>query len=54
VTYGPAGAGASIASNVALSADAVSATYAMADATTDPDLPEVAELILGAGPAPTE
>jgi hypothetical protein len=47
VTLGPAGVGASIVRDVELSADSLSATYAMADAGADPDLPEVAELVLG-------
>jgi hypothetical protein len=47
VTLGPAGTGASIVRDVELSADALSATYAMAVAGEDPDLPEVAELVLG-------
>jgi hypothetical protein len=46
VTMGPAGPGATIARDVELSADAISANFAMADAGADPDLPEVAELIL--------
>ena len=49
VTMGPAGPGATIARDVQLSADAISANYAMADATEDPDLPEVAALVLGSG-----
>ncbi|MBY6200456.1 DUF4115 domain-containing protein [Maritalea mobilis] len=47
VTLGPAGVGASIVRDVELSADAISSNYAMADANADPDLPEVAELVLG-------
>lgn len=46
VTMGPAGPGATIARDVELSADAISTNFAMADAAADPDLPEVAELIL--------
>jgi hypothetical protein len=49
VTLGPAGQGASIVRDVELSADALSANYAMADAASDPDLPEVAALVLGGG-----
>jgi hypothetical protein len=49
VTLGPAGVGASIVRDVELSADALSATYAMADGSADPELAEVAELVLGAG-----
>ncbi|MDG4647606.1 DUF4115 domain-containing protein [Roseibacterium sp. SDUM158017] len=48
VTLGPAGQGASIVRDVEVSADALSATYPMADAGSDPDLPQVAELVLGA------
>jgi len=47
VTLGPAGTGASIVRDVELSADALSATFAMAVVGADPDLPEVAELVLG-------
>lgn len=46
VTMGPAGPGATIARDVELSADAISQNFAMADATADPDLPDVAALIL--------
>ncbi len=46
VTMGPAGPGATIARDVELSADAISANFAMADASVDPDLPEVAALVL--------
>lgn len=47
VALGPAGIGASIVREVPLSADALTSSYAMADPTADPDLPEVAELVLG-------
>jgi hypothetical protein len=47
VTLGPAGRCASIIRDVELSADALSANFAMADAGADPDLPRVAELVLG-------
>jgi hypothetical protein len=47
VTLGPAGVGASIVRDVELSADALSANYAMADGNADPELAEVAELVLG-------
>jgi cytoskeletal protein RodZ len=47
VTMGPAGPGTSIARDVVLSADAISEVYPMADAAADPDLPEVAALVLG-------
>jgi helix-turn-helix protein/uncharacterized protein DUF4115 len=46
VTLGPSGPGASIARDVVLTADALSESYVMADATADPDLPRVASLIL--------
>lgn len=46
ITMGPAGPGATIARDVELSADAISANFVMADAQTDPDLPEVAALVL--------
>jgi cytoskeletal protein RodZ len=46
VTMGPAGPGATIARDVELSAEAISQNFAMADATADPDLPDVAALIL--------
>jgi hypothetical protein len=39
VTLGPAGTGASIVRDVELSADALSANFAMAVAGADPDLP---------------
>ena len=51
VTMGPAGPGATIARDVELSADAISANFAMADAAADPDLSEVAALILSPGAA---
>lgn len=48
VTLGPAGPGATVVRDIELSADAVTASYSMADATIDPDLPEVAALVIGA------
>jgi transcriptional regulator with XRE-family HTH domain len=51
VTMGPAGPGATIARNVELSAEAISESFTMADAEADPDLPQVAALVLGAGEA---
>lgn len=48
VTFGPAGTGASVVRDVELSADAVTSSYGLADAMTDPELPAVAELVLGA------
>lgn len=52
VTLGPAGPGTSVARDVVLSADALSESYVMADASADPDLPEVAELVLGGQDSP--
>jgi len=46
VTMGPAGQGTQIVRDVEVSADAITSTYAMADAASDPDLPEVAALVL--------
>ncbi|QBY00584.1 helix-turn-helix domain-containing protein [Rhodophyticola sp. CCM32] len=54
VTMGPAGPGTSVARDVVLSADAISESFVMADATTDPDLAEVAALVLSAEPASGE
>ncbi len=48
VTLGPAAPGTETVRDVELSADALTSTYAMADATRDPDLPEVAALVLQA------
>lgn len=48
VTLGPAGTGASIVRDVELSADAISANFSMADASADPDLSRVAQLVLSA------
>ncbi|MEQ8367244.1 MAG: DUF4115 domain-containing protein [Roseicyclus sp.] len=50
VTMGPSGPGTSIARDVVLSAEAISTNYVMADATADPDLREVAALVLGGAP----
>ncbi len=50
VTLGPAGPGTSIARDVVLSVDALGENYAMADASTDPDLADVAALVLGEAP----
>lgn len=47
VTLGPSGPGTSIARNVILTADALSESYNLADPTADPDLSEVATLVLG-------
>ena len=46
VTMGPAGEGAVVVRDVALSADAITQSFPMADATADPDLPNVAALVL--------
>ncbi|RMA42191.1 DUF4115 domain-containing protein [Rhodophyticola porphyridii] len=54
VTMGPAGPGTSVARDVVLSADAISEAYVMADATTDPDLAEVAALVLSDAPQAEE
>ncbi|MBF9048210.1 DUF4115 domain-containing protein [Rhodobacterales bacterium LSUCC0031] len=48
VTFGPAGPGASVVRDIALTADAVTASFSMANAAIDPDLPEVAALVIGA------
>lgn len=45
-TFGPAGTGATVVRDIELSADAVTVTFAMADALADPDLPAVAALVL--------
>jgi hypothetical protein len=47
VTFGPAGPGATVVRDVELSADAVTSSYALADAGRDPDLPAVAALVMG-------
>ncbi len=52
VALGPAGEGASIVRDVELTADALSASYAMADTSADPDLVEVASLVLDANALP--
>lgn len=52
VALGPAGEGASIVRDVELTADALSASYQMADTTADPDLTEVASLVLDANALP--
>ena len=45
VTLGPAGPGATVVRDVELSADFVTASYNMADAAVEPDLPAVAALV---------
>jgi hypothetical protein len=52
VALGPAGTGATIVRDVELSADAVTATYAMADTEADPDLTQVASLVFDATSVP--
>ena len=52
VALGPAGAGASVVREVVLTADALTATYPMADTQADPDLPEIASLVLDASALP--
>ena len=51
VTMGPAGPGATIARDVELSAEAITANFAAADPAADPDLPDVAALVLSGDPA---
>lgn len=52
VALGPAGPGASIARDVELTADAITASYQLADTDADPDLTEVASLIFDAAAVP--
>ncbi|MBF9045041.1 DUF4115 domain-containing protein [Rhodobacterales bacterium HKCCE4037] len=52
VALGPAGVGASIVRDVELTADALSAAYSIADTEADPDLTEVASLVLDAAAIP--
>lgn len=52
VAFGPAGEGASIVRDVELTADALTANYAIADTTADPDLPEIASLVIDANALP--
>lgn len=47
-TFGPAGEGTRVVSEVLLSPDALRGAYALADAALDPALPEVAQLVLEA------
>jgi hypothetical protein len=53
-TYGPAGAGTSVAKNVVLSAEALTDSYTIADLSADPELARLAELVIAPedGPAP--
>ncbi|MGS4946576.1 helix-turn-helix domain-containing protein [Meridianimarinicoccus sp. RP-17] len=52
-TYGPAGAGTSVAKNVVLSAEALTDSYAVADLSADPELARLAELVIApAEPTP--
>lgn len=46
VTFGPAGEGTSVVKDVPISADEIETRYAIANATADPQLPEVAQLVL--------
>jgi hypothetical protein len=46
VVFGPFGEGAVVVSNVELSADVLTQQYAMAEPGTDPDLAEVAAVVL--------
>lgn len=52
VALGPAGAGATIVRDVELTADAVTATYDMADTEADPDLTQIASLMFDATSVP--
>ncbi|MBY4891736.1 DUF4115 domain-containing protein [Rhodobacteraceae bacterium N5(2021)] len=52
VALGPAGPGATIVRDVELSADAVTATYQIADTQADPDLTQVASLMFDATTVP--
>jgi len=47
VTMGPSGQGASIARDVELTAEAITSNYSAADPASDPDLSDVAALVLG-------
>ncbi len=52
VALGPAGEGASIVRDIELTADALTANFAIADTNADPDLPEIASLVLDAAALP--
>ncbi|ABD54851.1 helix-turn-helix domain-containing protein [Jannaschia sp. CCS1] len=52
VALGPAGPGATIVRDVELTADAVTATYQMADTEADPDLTQVASLMFDGADVP--
>ncbi|GAB5446427.1 helix-turn-helix domain-containing protein [Gymnodinialimonas sp.] len=52
VALGPAGPGATIVRDVELTADAVTATYEIADTEADPDLTQVASLMFDAASVP--
>lgn len=52
VALGPAGPGATIVRDVELTADAVTATYQIADTEADPDLTEVASLMFDVASVP--
>lgn len=46
VTFGPAGEGSSVIKDVPISADQIQTRYSIASAASDPQLPEVAQLVL--------
>lgn len=48
VAFGPAGPPNAVARDIVMTADAISETYFIADPNADPDLPRVADLVLGA------
>ena len=52
VALGPAGVGASVVRDVEMTADAITATYQMADMDADPDLTQVASLMFDASSVP--
>ncbi len=52
VALGPAGVGASIVRDVELTADALTQAYSIADTGADPDLTEIASLVLDAAAIP--
>lgn len=52
VALGPAGVGATIVRDVELTADAITASYQIADTQADPDLTQVASLVFEAAAAP--
>ncbi len=52
VAFGPAGTGATIVRDVELTADALTASYSIADTEADPELTEIASLVLDAAAIP--